>query len=136
MSSAENECARMMAASAICLDRHDIEGFLAILDEGAVLEGRGRKHVGREAIRQALQGRDPKRLSRHLLSLPHIVITGSEGTGISYYTLYAARAAEQPPKVGGPVAIGEFQQTYRETREGWRVVHHRSVRVFDGEEER
>jgi hypothetical protein len=128
------ECARLMIAWGHHLDRFHYDEALALFTEDGVLQGpAGKPAVGLEAIRRGLERRDVNRITRHVLSPPHIRLTGpDEAVGVADYILYEARRGEAPPPfpIAPALSVGEFRQTYRRTADGWRIANLSSISTF------
>lgn len=135
MESPEATCSQLMARTIFYVDRHDIEAFVGLFDAKGILKARDLHHTGHEAIRSFMHGRDPARITRHVLGTPCIIVDGEQARGIAYFTLYEGRDGAALPPVALPVSVGEFHQEYRIGPSGWRVTSHQSVRVFSGHAE-
>jgi ketosteroid isomerase-like protein len=134
----ELACCRLVAVWAHRVDRHDIDGVIALFTEDGVLHSRtgGDDAVGAAAIRAFFANHhDANRVTRHVTSPPFIELTGADDAqGITGYVLYEGFKGSTPEgaplPLTTPLAVGEFHQRYRRTPEGWRIASHRSVSVF------
>ncbi len=129
----EAACARLLIRSAYCADRHDIEGYLALFSFDAVLHVRGKLFRGLDGIRGFLQGRDPNRVTRHVLAPPIIQIADDQqASGLAYFTLFdginPVPGEALPARL--PATIGEFKQAYRRESDRWAICSHESIGIF------
>jgi hypothetical protein len=128
----ETVCSQLMARSIYFIDHHDIDGFVGLFDEKGSLTVRNERHVGHDDIRRFMQSRDPERITRHIIGAPAILIDGDSVRGVAYFALYEGRKVGETAPIAPPHLVGEFHQEYREAADGWRLLSHRAMRVFDG----
>lgn len=90
--------------------------------------------LGRDAIRQAFESRPADRITRHLCTNVVITVeTPEEARGSLYALLYTGQAG-QGAEVGLAAdprqLVGEFEDRYRLTEDGWRIAARTGRIVF------
>ncbi len=129
----EQACARLLVRSSYWADRHDIENFLGLFSADAVLELRGKTFRGIHAIREFMQGRDPKRVTRHIVSPPVIEVSDAQqASGVAFFALYDGvnTGADEVLPARVPTTIGEFRQSYRRHGDRWLIRSYAAVALF------
>ena len=132
----ELECARLVTALSYRLDQHENDAVIALFaDDGILHSQAGVDAVGGEAILGLLAKRNPNRVTRHMLAVPFIEMTGpDEARGVAAFTVYEGfrdqHEGSGPMPLLPAVTVGEFHQSYRRTSAGWRIASCRSVPVF------
>jgi hypothetical protein len=99
---------------------NDIFSEDAFLDAGGPLDGRDR-------IRRGMERRNPKLRSRHVLTNIFVdVLDATHALGTSYLSLYRHIGDEsledKPIEFVGPAAVGEYEDEFVQTAEGWRIA--------------
>lgn len=121
----EREIRRLAAAYARGVDTGDVEAFLAIFTDDAVLEGEGFRYDTKEALAEV-----PWRVQRKYLRAYHtllnsiIDVDGDQASSTTYSLAY-----HLTPSAGGRadcyvMAITYFD-LYRRTAQGWRIARRR-----------
>ena len=126
-------CSWLMVKAFRCLDVHDVDGFVALFSDDATFERPGLSVQGAAALRDFAEGRSRERVTRHVLAPPVIDVEGdASAKGVGVFVLYEAMATDQaePLPLQSPLAVGEFQQTYRRTAEGWRIASSTVLPIF------
>lgn len=130
----ELACAQLTIHATYRADAHDIDGFLDLLTDDAVVVRMGETFAGREALLQMLRKRPRDRVTRHLLGFPAVSrVDDRTARSISYYTLFEANAAEAPSPpypLHDPTGVGEYHDEYRLTEDGWRISARRILPIF------
>lgn len=134
----EEQCRRLMARTFYFADHHDTDGFVGLFASDGRAVFRGVTAVGIDEIRASFLQRDPERVTRHHLGFPHIeVIDADTARGVGTFVIYDGRHSGDSAvlPLTAPVSLGEIQQTFLRTAEGWRIATHKSVRVFETKSE-
>jgi hypothetical protein len=121
----EHACRRLSLDYSHYADARQMDAWAALFAEDAEMELMGQHHKGRAAIRASVNGNPPDTASVHMLHNIRIdVVSDSEATGTVGVSLFVA-----PRKDGvgqakdiAPVIIGNYQDVYRKTAEGWRFA--------------
>ncbi len=93
--------------------------------------------IGRADIQSAFEARPSKRITRHLCT--NIVITALSSTEASgkLYALVFTGDADNPGDLGVIAderqLVGEFQDDYVCTDEGWRIANHSGRIIFSSD---
>jgi len=125
----ERACERLVLDFVYYSDFHDYESLAALFaPEGSIMRPNGDILVGRDAILEAYQARAAGRLTRHLCTNIRITIESLErARGSSYAVLYSA-VPDRPPlahygiEAESRVIVGEFEDEFVKTPEGWRFA--------------
>lgn len=127
-------CEDLVLDYAYYRDRLDAEPYAAIFAEDAVLSVLGVDYVGREAIYQRLKEDENPLTTRHMMSTIRIFDEGDgRATGVSYVTVWAAPAGEQPLFADKYLGLGEYHDEFRLTDEGWKISRRAFVPIFRAE---
>lgn len=129
----ELACARLMLRTNACSDRHDIDTFLSLLADDAVLYRAGQPFEGHAAIRGMLEGRPRSRVTRHLMGTPVVELTGpDEARGWAPFVIYDAidQGDGEPLPLSLPAIVGDYEQHYRRTNGEWKIVRFEISPVF------
>jgi ketosteroid isomerase-like protein len=124
----EADCAKLALTSFRLNDSQDYDALAALFTEDAVFirPTDPTPVTGRDAIASGFKTRPKTRVTRHVCT--NLVIDAADADrahGLLYATLYtadAANAAKLGLKTDGKVLIGEFEDDYRRTAEGWRIA--------------
>ena len=124
---AEQACRDLVARAAQCTDSHRHEDFAACFAEDAVLTRPGGEPLaGREAILASYRTRPAERITRHLVTSTVITLdSATRSRGLSYVLLWSGEAADAPTPSGRPArrqVMGEFDDVFTLTAEGWRIA--------------
>jgi ketosteroid isomerase-like protein len=126
-------CEQVAVGYAKASDKGDADAAAAHFVEDGLLEmPGGRSYAGRDAIRQRLADQPAGQVSRHLLSnFSARVVSPGRVTGHCVVTLYrATRTATGPLPLAGPYLVGEYDDEYHSTPEGWRLARRKLTTVF------
>jgi ketosteroid isomerase-like protein len=133
---AEAACIRLQHRYCITADRCDVEGFVALFTpDAAITVPEHPPFVGRDAIRAAMQAlADTGVTNRHVTTNSVIDVLNAESArGVCYLTVYASAAT---PDAQGfrpldlPTTVGEYDDQFQMSAEGWRFKSRRLTRVF------
>lgn len=123
------ECSNLVNGYAFFRDRYDAERFANLFSEDAELTVAGNTWVGRENIRQRIEGLDSNSPIRHLMSTIHITpIDEFHAQGVSYATIYTG--ATGSTSVEGFAVIGEYHDEFILTEAGWKIQKRELRTVF------
>lgn len=128
-------CQRLIAAFAYHVDHRGADGAANVFAQDGTFERRGDVLQGREAIRASIQKRPAHVLTRHLCSPPHVeVIDAHNARAVTPFTLYRGeQQADAPnpiPVVPVPELVGEYEDSFQLTPEGWRIKARRAIVIF------
>lgn len=130
----ERACSRLITAYARATDLSDGRAAAALFAQDGQLDmPGGRSFRGRDEIARRVDEQPQGQVSRHLLA--NIAIhaeSADRATGSLYVTMYRAQRPDSggPLPLDGPYLIGEYQDEYRRTAEGWRIAHRRLTTIF------
>lgn len=125
--SAENQaaCAAVVRRTARCVDANELEGLCDCFAEGAVLvRPSGQRLEGRQAIRDAYAGRDPTRLTVHVIAeVACEAVSDDEMNVFSRVLLYqGARGDTSSPVPPKSQAVGSFEDRIVRVAHKWQIV--------------
>ena len=130
----ELACRRLISAFAYHVDHRHPEDAARLFAEDASFERKGEVLHGREAILQAQRDRPAGLVTRHVCAEPHIeVLDAGNARAVTYFQIY--RGVAEPGATGvlplhGPEVVGQFEDSFRLTPEGWRIHSRRARAVF------
>ncbi len=102
-------------------DADTIEAYGALFTEDAELSILGETYKGRAAIRDRLTASTGSTV--HLMSTMRITpVSEVAAVGTSYVTVYSAPPGAGSHEVSGYAAIGEYQDEFRKTSDGWKIA--------------
>lgn len=93
----------------------------------------GRSFIGRDAIRQRLIDQPADQVSRHVLSNISIELRSPDhAVGQCYVTMYrgARTTSAGALPLDGPYLVGQYDDEYRRTAEGWRLARRKLTTIF------
>jgi ketosteroid isomerase-like protein len=128
----ERECERLVTLYCHYVDHGEAAKIADLFTEDGTWKSPEITMAGRDQIRAGFQGRQDRkeRMSRHVCNnlLVHIV-NENEATGTVYITLYRhdGKEGRSFSPLNGPEMVGEYQDRYLKTKEGWRFA---SRKVF------
>ena len=134
----ERACSRLVLLAAECADHHRAAEFAALFAPDAVLSRpNGEPLRGREAIRQAYAQRPADRITRHVVTNTRVdVLSDSEARATSVVLLWAGSINDEAGPRGRPAqpgqVLGEFDDRFALTPEGWRIVSRRASFLLHG----
>jgi hypothetical protein len=115
----ERDCERLVLDFVHFSDRQEYESLAALFaTEGVLSRPSGDPLVGREAILKSYQSRPAGRVTRHICTNIRITMESAEGARGSSYALVYSWTANNPPEV----KVGEFEDEFVRTPEGWRFA--------------
>lgn len=121
----EAACVALVRRSAHCVDRNDLDGLCACFAADAVLvRPSGQRIEGRPAIRAAYAGRDPQRLTVHVLAdIACEPISADEARVFTRVLLYQGErvvgAGPVPPQ---SQAVGSFEDRLLRVDHRWQIA--------------
>lgn len=124
----EAACREVVLAAARAVDDGDIDALAALFAVDAVLLRPGGAPLeGREAIRASYAGRDPERLTRHLVSNQSVTLQGPDrARAWCAVLLWSGRRSDAAGARGRPAdatqLVGEMADELVRTAEGWRIA--------------
>jgi uncharacterized protein (TIGR02246 family) len=126
--SIERACERLVLDFAYFSDKQDYEALAALFTpDGTMARPSGDPLVGRAAIMKSYQSRPAGRISRHVCTNIRITVESQDRAhGLTYAVVYSANANDPPEAHFGPKAdprqlVGEFEDEFVRTDEGWRI---------------
>lgn len=133
---ARDACAALIVAFAACNDAHDADGLAALFAPDGVLVRPGAAPLhGRAAIAHAYASRPSGRITRHVVSNVQVRLeSATTATGLSYVTVWSGQLADAEGPFGrradGRQAVGEFEDRFVRTNDGWRIAERRACFVM------
>ncbi|MCI3207375.1 MULTISPECIES: nuclear transport factor 2 family protein [Pandoraea] len=133
---AKQACHDLVMRFVLCNDRRDPHGLAALFAEkGVLVRPNGETLVGRAAIAAAYADRPAGRLTRHLVGNVLIDVTSATGAiGSSTVLLWSGSAQDVPGPFGRPAqgrqVMGEFEDTFVRTAQGWRIARREARFTF------
>src|SRR5438874_2523392 len=135
---AERDCERLVVDYARRLDLGDPERVAELFTDDAVWEMPGRlRFEGRAQLREAFATRmvAPGRTARHVVTNVAIdLVAPGEAIGFCYLINYRHDSPtgqpEDPAPAEAPMYVGQYQDRFVRTAEGWRFKHRRSEVAF------
>jgi ketosteroid isomerase-like protein len=125
--SIQRACERLVADFAYFSDHQDYEALANLFAVDAVMtRPSGDAISGRTAILAAYRSRPASRLTRHFCTNVRITVeSGDHAHGHTYALVYSGNAADTPEgqfgiKADARSLIGEFEDEFVRTQEGWR----------------
>ncbi|WP_157268648.1 nuclear transport factor 2 family protein [Azohydromonas aeria] len=124
---AEQACRDLVARAAQATDSQRHEDFAALFTPDGVLTRPGGEPLrGREAIVASYRMRPAARITRHLVTGGVIELESpTRARGLSVVLLWSGDAADAEGPFGRPAqrqALGEFEDEFALTAEGWRIA--------------
>ncbi|VVD64849.1 nuclear transport factor 2 family protein [Pandoraea terrigena] len=133
---AKQACHELVMRFVACNDRRDPQGLAALFAEtGVLVRPNGDTLVGPVAIAAAYAERPADRLTRHLVGNVLIdVMSPTRAIGSSTVLLWSASAHVAPGPFGRPAegrqVMGEFDDTFVRTAQGWRIARREARFTF------
>lgn len=129
----ERECERLITRYCHLVDHGEAAKVADLFTEDGVWESPQITMAGRDKILAGFQRRQSQSnlMSRHVCNNLLIdVVNQSEAKGTVYVTLYRHDGEDGRPfsPLDGPELVGEYQDYFQKTEEGWRIAH-RSITV-------
>lgn len=130
----QQACEQLAIGYARASDVGDADRAAAYFTEDGQLEmPGGRSFMGRDAIRQRLADQPADQVSRHVLSNISIELRSPDyAVGQSYVTMYRATRTGSAGALplDGPYLVGQYDDEYRCTPEGWRLARRKLTTIF------
>lgn len=122
----ERACERLVLDFAYYSDHQEYESLARLFANEGIIGTMHRPSlepvVGREAILKAYQARPANRMTRHVCSNIRITVDSVDrARGITYAVVYSATADQKAEE-----RIGEFEDEFVRTSEGWRFAVRRA----------
>jgi hypothetical protein len=133
----EWECQRLSTQFAFAIDDHDADTVAGLFTPEGVWHHQQHELVGRKAIRAAVIQRRldaPNLISRHHYGNMLLEVVNERlVTARIYYTVYRHEGNGQltPPRPLQKTRVGEYQDTFTLTSDGWRIASKRAIRVLE-----
>jgi len=125
----ERACERLVLDFAHFSDSQDYESLANLFaPNGTMVRPSGDPLIGRAAIIQSYQARPAGRISRHVCTNIRIIVQSPDRAhGLTYAIVYSAKANQSPEAHFGVKAdprhlVGEFEDEFVRTQEGWRIA--------------
>ena len=129
----ERACERLSIDFAYFSDQQDYLALAALFTRDGIMQRpSGDPLTGRAAIIQSYQSRGAGRMTRHICTNVRITVESPDrARGITYAVVYSANTTQVPEghfgiKADGRRLIGEFEDEFVRTEEGWRIAHRRA----------
>jgi uncharacterized protein (TIGR02246 family) len=132
----QDACRELVLRAVECTDAHDAAGLAALFTpDGVLSRPGGQALVGRAAIEAAYAQRPRERITRHLVTNTRVVVeSGSAATGRSLVLLWAGSTEDATGPQGRPLRgaqlVGEFDDRFVLSSEGWRIARREAVFVL------
>jgi len=127
--SIERACERLVLDFAYFSDRQDYESLAALfVPNRAMTRPNGVEPGSRDATVTSYQGLGSGRITRHICTNIRITVESSDrARGLTYAIVYSANAARPPEAHFGIKAdprhlVGEFEDEFVRTDQGWRIA--------------
>jgi len=121
-------CRELVLRSVECTDAHDAAGLAALFaPDGVLRRPTGQPLVGRAAIEAAYAQRPRERITRHLVTNTLVEVESATSAAARSRVLLWAGSTEdadgpQGRPLRGPQLVGEFDDRFVLTGEGWRFA--------------
>lgn len=121
-------CTELVLKAVACMDFQKPSGLAELFTEGGVLvRPNGQSLQGRDAIREAYAQRPADRITRHMVTNTLVEVDSAESAhGLSYVLLWGGSANDASGPQGrvacGPQVLGEFDDHFVLTAQGWRIA--------------
>lgn len=133
--SAVAECQALVTAFAHHVDHFDAEKVVGLFTPDATFERKGEVLRGQAEIRAAQARRPAGAVVRHVCAPSHIeVIDDRRARGTTYFQIYRGARTEATPTgplpMPEPDVLGQFEDEFVLTSEGWRISARRARGIF------
>jgi hypothetical protein len=129
----EQVCTRLVLDYVYFNDTQNYEELARLFaEDGVFIRPNGDSVSGRNAILNSYRSRPAGRLTRHICTNIRITPTSANrASGLTYAIVYSANPNETPVqhfglKADGRTLIGEFEDEFVRTDEGWRFASRRA----------
>ncbi|WP_237165208.1 nuclear transport factor 2 family protein [Pandoraea vervacti] len=133
---AKQACYDLVMRFVMCNDRRDSQGLAALFaHNGVLVRPNGETLVGQPAIAAAYADRPADRLTQHLVGNVLIDVTSATSAiGSSAVLVWSGSAQDTPGPFGRPAqgrqVMGEFEDTFVRTAQGWRIARREARFTF------
>ncbi len=126
----EAQCLRLSIAFAVNVDHRRYDTVARLFAPVAIYRSGSGTFIGPEGVLSYLSARPAARRSRHVLS-NHLVdvVSDTEASGSCVFTYYASEASRASADVP-LVAVGDYEDRYVLTTDGWRFSARLCTFVF------
>lgn len=124
----QDACRELVLRSVECTDAHDAPGLAALFaPDGVLRRPTGQPLIGRAAIEAAYAQRPRERITRHLVTNTRVEVQSATAAHARSRVLLWAGSTEdadgpQGRPLRGPQLVGEFDDRFVLTDEGWRFA--------------
>jgi hypothetical protein len=136
----ERACERLVLDFAYFSDRQEYEALASLFTPGGtMIRPNGDALSGRAAILAAYRSRPGGRITRHICTNIRITAEAPDrAAGLTYAIVYSAKTGQTPDAHFGIPAeprqlVGEFEDEFALTPEGWRIATRRARFVMHAE---
>ncbi len=126
-------CERLVLDFADCSDRQDYDAMILLFTENAILtRPSGDSLAGRAAILKSYQSKAGQRITRHVCTNIRVAVDSADAArGLTYAVIYSAKAGQASEghfgiKAEARQMVGEFEDEFVRTPEGWRFSTRRA----------
>jgi len=125
----EHACSKLVLRAAALADAGQAAQLAALFTpDGVLVRPSGDALEGRQAIEASYSQRPAGRLTRHLVTNILVEVDSpSQARALSSVLLWSANTDDEPDRFGRPTrapqVVGEFQDSFALTDEGWRIAH-------------
>ncbi len=124
----EAECYRLVTAYCHYVDHGEAGRIAELFTEDGIWSSPENTMSGKAAVREGFMIREnnKSRMSRHVCNNFILnEVSDEEARGIVYLTLYRwdGKEGRKFSPLEGPTMVGEYQDHFVKTREGWRIKH-------------
>ncbi|MDX1404348.1 MAG: nuclear transport factor 2 family protein [Woeseiaceae bacterium] len=131
----EWECRQLALRFTAHCDRQEWQQACALLSDDAEFvrpTDPDNPIVGRSAIQAAFEARPASRITRHICT--NLIVTArsdSEASGYLYALLYTGDSGDEDVTIADERQyVGEFEDDYRRTGDGWRIARRVGKLIF------
>ncbi len=128
------QCMALIHAFCSFIDHGQPQQVVDLFSEDGVFERRGVALRGRAQIAAAMAARSAQVITRHICSNIMLRAESAERiTGVTYFQLFRhdrSTGTVSPAPSDLLEAIGEYQDVFERTAQGWRFAHRVAVPVF------
>lgn len=132
----EHACARLVIESIVANDRQDYEAFAALFTtDGLLHRPSGEPLCGYDEILESYRTRPRNRITRHVCTNLLVQVESAHAArGTTYVVLYSADSLQSDKHFGAKcdsrVLIGELEDRFKLTMDGWRIAERRASFVM------
>jgi hypothetical protein len=133
----EQDCRALIMAMAQYCDRREFVRALALYVPECEWVRMGAVYAGQSAIKRAYESLPSGRVTRHVTGGTVItVVDDDHAEGLTYYLSFTYERdgqedADVPMPLDSPVSMGEWQDRFVCTPDGWRFERRTTTRIFE-----